>query len=157
MWAGEGEDVNKPHIWDAIEWPSGDQMRHLRTFILSEGRKYRQLEPHVELLSPNKSDVRDFSGWDGCVGWAYCSRTPDKQLFLLYFEKGCAKATLSGALPNANYQAGWFDPRQGVWLQWQGQAPLADAQGTITLPSFPTSLATSVNDWALTLKLERAQ
>jgi hypothetical protein len=155
MWAGEVEDVDKPQIWDAIKWPSGDQMRHLKTFIFSEGRKYRQLEPHVELLSPNKSDVPDFSGWDGCVGWAYCSRTPDKHLFMLYFEKGCAKATLSGALPNANYQAGWFDPRQGVWLPWQGQAPLADSQGTITLPSFPAGPATAKTDWALKLTLDR--
>ncbi|MHC4528596.1 MAG: apiosidase-like domain-containing protein [Planctomycetota bacterium] len=153
MWAGEVEDVEKPHIWDAIKWPSAGQMRHLRTFVFSEGRKYQLLEPRVELLSPNKSEVKDFAGWDGCVGWAYCSRTADKGLFLLYFEKGCAKATLSGALPNANYAATWFDPRQGVWLPTQGQPLLTDSQGKVVLPTIPTDPHTNDTDWGLKLTL----
>ncbi len=152
MWAGEVEEVDKPHIWDAIKWPSGDQMRHLRTFVLSEGAKYQRLEPKVELLSPNKSEVKGFSGWDGCVGWAYCSRTTGKDLFLLYFEKYCRRAALSGALPNAKYKARWFNPRSGDWID-AGGALTADAEGKIPLPDFSGNTPTSDSDWALKLKL----
>jgi hypothetical protein len=153
MWAGEVEEVDKPHIWDAIKWPSGDQMRHLRTFILSEGRRYRQLGPQVDLLSPNKSEVKDFRRWDGCVGWAYCSRTAGKELFLLYFEKYCGRASLSGALPDARYKARWFNPRSGDWLDAGGSTLTADADGKIVLPDFPGNAAKSDTDWALKLKL----
>lgn len=127
-------------------------MRHLRTFVLSEGAKYQRLEPKVELLSPNKSEVKGFSGWDGCVGWAYCSRTTGKDLFLLYFEKYCRRAALSGALPNAKYKACWFNPCNGDWIDASG-ALTADAEGKIALPDFPDNMPTSDSDWALKLKL----
>ena len=153
MWAGEVEDVDKPHIWDAIRWPSGDQMRHLRTFVLSEGCKYQQLQPQVELVQPNKSKAEGHSGWDGCVGWAYCSRTANKNLFLLYFEKYCDRPTLSGAVPNGKYKLHWFDPRHGDWLDAGGGTFSADAQGKIVLPNFPGNPTKSDTDWALKLTL----
>lgn len=151
MWAGEVEEVDKPHIWDAIKWPSAGQMRHLRTFVLSEGRKYQQLEPRVELISPNKSKAEGHSGWDGCVGWAYCSRTANKDLFLVYFEKYCERATLSGAVPKAKYRSRWFDPRRGVWLDAGGGTLTADVEGKIALPNFPGNLTKSGTDWGLKL------
>ncbi|MHC4573158.1 MAG: apiosidase-like domain-containing protein [Planctomycetota bacterium] len=153
MWAGEVENIDKPHIWDAIRWPSGDQMRHLRAFILSEGPKYQQLEPKVELLSPNKSQPKGHTGWDGCIGWAYCSRTADKDLFLLYFEKYCDKATLSGAALNRKYTARWFNPRFGEWINAGDGTLTADAEGKIALPNFPYDLTKSYTDWALKLTL----
>ena len=151
MWAGEVEDMNKPHIWDAIKWPSSSQMQHLQTFITSKGRKYQLLEPRVELLEPAKSEVKDYPGWDGCVGWAYCSRTPEKDFFLIYFEKHCKKAILSGARPNTPYAARWFNPRTGQWTD--GTLLHADQQGRIILPDFPGGLAQSDTDWALKLIL----
>jgi hypothetical protein len=157
MWAGEVEDVDKPHIWDAIKWPSGGQMQHLRTFVLSEGRKCWQLEPYVELLSPNKSPVPEHSGWEGCVGWAYCSRTPDKGLFLAYFEKYCQRPTLSGTVPDGKYKSSWFNPRSGDWLDAGGGTLIADSQGHITLPNFGHNLTISDTDWGLKLTLVDAQ
>jgi len=153
MWAGEVEELNKPHIWDAIKWPSADQMCHLRTFVLSEGRKYQQLEPRRELVSPKESQAQGHSGWDGCVGWAYCSCTPDKKLFLLYFEKGCAKASLSGAAANAKYKASWFNPRNGRWLDAGRGVLTVDSEGKVALPNFPGNLTASDTDWALKLTL----
>jgi len=154
MWAGEVEAVDKPHIWDAIKWSSADQMRHLRTFVMSEGRKYQQLEPQVKLLQPNKSKAEGHSGWDGCVGWAYCSRTPNKDLFLVYFEKYCAQATLSGALPKAEYRSRWFDPRCGEWLD--AGVLTSSVEGKIVLPNFPGNLKKSDTDWGLKLTFIRA-
>jgi len=152
MWAGEVEDVDKPHIWDAIKWPSGNQMQYLRDFVLSEGRLYQQLVPLKELLEPHKTQVsEDFEGWDGCAGWAYCSRTPDKKLFLLYFERGSSKAVLSGAIPRGEYAAQWFDPRKGEWIE-PGNLR-ADEAGVIELGDFPDGTEKSAVDWALKLKL----
>jgi len=157
MWAGEVEEVDKPHIWDAIKWPSGDQMRHLKTFVLSEGRKYQQLEPQVELVSPNKSEAEGHSGWDGCVGWAYCSRTAKKDLFLLYFERYCRRAVLSGAVRGGRYDAQWFDPRGGKWIKADAGTVTADAEGKITLPKFPVERDISDTDWALKVRLTAAK
>jgi len=152
MWAGEVEPADKPHIWDAIKWPSGGQMQHLRNFMLSEGRKYQELEPRAELLEPSKSEAQGHSSWDGCVGWAYCSRTPERNLFLLYFEKYCAVPELSGALPQGRYKLCWFNPRTGQWIE-QGRTLAADSQGELSLPAFPGGLDRSDTDWALKLKL----
>ncbi|MHC4624463.1 MAG: apiosidase-like domain-containing protein [Planctomycetota bacterium] len=157
MWAGEVENAQKPQIWDAIKWPSGDQMRHLRTFVLSEGRNYQKLEPHVELISPNKSTTEGHSGWDGCVGWAYCSCTAAKDLFLVYFEKYCNKATLSGAVANGRYRARWFNPSYGEWMNAGDGTLTADADGKIVLPNFPYDLKKAYNDWALKLTLMQAE
>jgi len=151
MWAGEVEMVDKPHIWDAIKWPSGDQMRHLRSFLLSEGPRYQDLEPATQLLSPNKSAAQAHSGWDGCVGWAYCSRTAAKDLFIIYFEKYCPVPNLAGALPNAKYMLQWFEPRNGRWLEPADTT--ADAEGKLSLPNFPGNRTITDTDWALKLKL----
>jgi hypothetical protein len=55
MWGGNVEDAAENHIWDVIKWRSADQMRHLRTFIMSEGSRYQNLVPSVNLIMPNKS------------------------------------------------------------------------------------------------------
>ena len=51
----------------------------------------------------------------GYEGWAYCARTPDKDIFLAYFEKGCPRSQIRGAKLNSTYRAQWFDPRTGTW------------------------------------------
>ena len=146
LWSGEVEDASTSPIWEVIKWKSADQMRHLRAFVLSEGRKYRQLVPRVDMVQPNKSGKEE-----SCIGWAYCARTDDKDLFLLYFEKDCPVATLSGALSNARYAARWFNPRTGDWAA--AGALTADNAGKIALPNFPGGSTKSDTDWALKLTL----
>ena len=152
LWGGNVEKVAQNHIWDAMKWPSGDQMRHLATFILSEGRRYQDLVPRRELLKPNESG--DPKGY---TGWAYCARTDNKDVFLLYFEKDCPKAKLSGALFCCKYKAQWFNTRTGVWID--AGVLKADPGGDISLPDFPDHSEVSKNDWALKLTsmIERNQ
>ncbi len=147
LWGGNVEPQAKSHLWDVMQWQSGAQMEHLARFVLSEGSKYRDLVPHAELIGPNRSGPeKDF------VGWAYCARTDDMQLFLLYFEKDCPQATLSGASANGRYEATWFNPRTGRWSQTAMLEAAAD--GTIRLPVFPDKSTPSRIDWALKLILE---
>jgi hypothetical protein len=148
MWGGNVEEAAHFKIWDGIQWPSGNQLQHLRTFILSEGQKYLELVPMVELLEPNKSGRKN--DW---LEWAYCLRTEDKKFFLLYFEKGCRRATLSGAIANTEYKTQWFNPRTGQWNIPVNGNLKADSEGEIMLPKFPGNLSLSDTDWGLKLKL----
>ncbi|MCL5279603.1 MAG: DUF4038 domain-containing protein [Planctomycetes bacterium] len=146
LWGGNVEPVAKTHIWDVIQWESAAEMRHLASFVLSQGREYQKLVPHCELVRPNRSGPpKDF------IGWAYCARTEDQRLFLLYFEKGCPRATVSGALSGRTYEAAWFNPRTGDWIK---AGPLeANRAGVIPLPVFPGDGAKSTSDWAVKLAL----
>ncbi len=146
LWGGNVEPEAKSRIWDVVPWESGAQMQHLARFVLSEGSKYQDLVPHAELVQPNRSGPeKDF------VGWAYCARTDDKRLFLLYFEKDCPQATLSGASGNGRYEAIWFNPRTGEWTK-AGMLQAAD-DGTVPLPVFPDGEAKAKIDSALKLTL----
>ena len=144
MWGGNVEDAAENHIWDVIKWRSADQMRHLRTFIMSEGSRYRDLVPSANLILPNRSGKPK-----SCVGWSYCARTEEKDLFVLYFEKNCPKASLSGAKSRGKYQARWFNPRIGIWRD--AGVLVADSAGVIDLPNFPGNLSKSRKDWAMKL------
>jgi hypothetical protein len=150
LWSGEVEDVSKTPIWEVIKWESADQMRHLRTFVLSEGRRYQDLVPNAGLLEPSRSGQEK-----SCIGWAYCARTNDRRLFLLYFEKDCPRATLSGTLCNGKYLARWFNPRAGDWIDAGVFA--ADGAGKIALPNFPDSSGMYETDWALKLTVKDGQ
>ncbi len=145
MWGGNVEDAAESHIWDVIKWRSADQMRHLRSFIMSEGSKYQDLIPSTNLIMPNRAgDPKS------CIGWAYCARTEEKDLFYLYFEKDCPKANLSGAISKGEYAARWFNPRIGIWRD--AGVLVADSAGVIDLPNFPGNFSKSHNDWAMKLK-----
>ena len=132
-----------PNIWAAVKWQSADEVRHAREFIMTHGAKYQDFVPRRELLSVFKT------GTSGSEGWAYCLRTEDRKLFKLYFEKDAARPELSGALPNALYQAEWFDPRTGAWSKvGNGNGKLtSDAHGRIALPACPVT----ADDWGLSL------
>jgi hypothetical protein len=146
LWGGNVESVAKTHIWDVMQWESAAQMRHLASFMLSEGRRYQDLVPHTDLLQPNRSGPeKDF------VGWTYCARTDDRRLFLLYFERDCPRATVSGAVSGQIYEIIWFNPRTGEWSE-PGKRQ-ADANGVIRLPPFPGGEAKSTLDWAAKLIL----
>ncbi|MEJ2704817.1 MAG: DUF4038 domain-containing protein [Sedimentisphaerales bacterium] len=152
LWGGNVEDAAKIHIWDAMKWPSADQMRHLAAFVLSEGRRYQGLAPNREFLKPNES-----GNPEGLIGWAYCARTAKKDFFLLYFEKDCPQAVLSGASSQSKYKAQWFNPRTGDWIE--AGVLTANPDGDISLPDFPDGSDKATYDWGLklTLQFERSQ
>ena len=127
-------------MWKVVQWPSGDQMRHLKTFILSEGGRYQDLTPCTDRISPNQS-----AGPKSVAGWAYGAATPEQDLLLLYFEKDCPQAAVAGAKADARYIARWFDPRNGKWIN-ADVALVADTSGRIALPPFPNQTAGSNMD-----------
>jgi len=144
LWSGEIEDASPAPIWEVIKWESAGQMQHLRDFVMSEGRRYQQLIPNADLLEPSRASKEK-----SCIGWAYCARTADKRLFLLYFEKDCPAAKLSGAKAKDRYKAEWFNPRTGEWLD--AGVVTASNEGKVTLPDFPGNKSKAEIDWALKL------
>ncbi|QMU30567.1 apiosidase-like domain-containing protein [Adhaeribacter radiodurans] len=147
IWGGDIEPAAPIHMWDAFQWRSGAEMQYLKTFAFSIGKRYQDLVPLADLVSPNKNhDILSYEGW------AYCARTPDKNLFLAYFEKGCPQAEIRGARLNSIYRAQWFNPRNGTW-QDVGNGKLAASKiGIIKLPKLPEDV-----DWGLKLVYEGPQ
>jgi hypothetical protein len=145
LWGADIEPGSNPFMWEAFQWNSANQMQHLKTFALSHGRRYQDLVPDAQLVSPNSTaQTKSF------LGWAYCARTPAKDFFLAYFEKGCPnRSQIRSALPHASYQADWFDPRSGHWSQAGPGRLQANVWGWLTVPDFPSEA-----DWGLRLTLD---
>lgn len=142
IWGADIEPAAPVKMWDAFRWNSGAQVKYLRDFVFSIGRRYEKLEPDANLVSPNKN--YNLTSYEG---WAYCARTADKSIFLAYFEKGMPKAQIRGALLNTDYRVLWFNPRNG---SWQGAGVVRSSPtGTVEIPDYPTG-----EDWGL--KVERA-
>jgi hypothetical protein len=144
IWGADIEPEAPVHMWEAFQWRSGAEMQYLRTFAFSVGRRYQDLVPIPGLVSPDRTPVTL-----GYEGWAYCARTDDRRIFLAYFEKGCPQSQIRGARPGALYRAGWFNPRDGTWLDAGNGSILANKIGILTLPPFPGS-----EDWGLRLMCE---
>jgi hypothetical protein len=141
IWGADIEPSAPIKMWDAFQWNSGAQMRHLRAFAFSLGKRYQELVPDADLVSPNRTpELRAFEGW------AYGARTQDKNDFLLYFEKGCPRSQVRGARLLSAYRAQWFDPRNGTWLDAANGALQSNITGTIMLPNFPADA-----DWGMRL------
>jgi len=136
-----------PNMWVSVKWQSANEVRHAKTFLMTHGARYRDLVPRRELLSSFKSGK---SGWKG---WSYCLRTDDRKLFKLYCEAEAPRSVLSGAVPNAAYQARWFDPRTGKSSSAGDGNLKSDGRGMIAIPQVPSAN----EDWALTLSLEGSQ
>jgi hypothetical protein len=145
MWSGEVEKESLYPIWEVVRWPSADQMRHLATFVLTEDRRYQELIPSMDSIHPNRTGKPD-----SCTGWAYCAKTADHGFFLIYFERDCPRAVLSGTSPGRRYRAQWFDPRSGKWIPAGVLA--ADGEGRVRLPAFPDAKENAADDWALKLR-----
>ena len=144
IWGADIEPTAPVHMWDAFQWRSGAEMQYLRTFAFSIGKRYQELVPLADLVSPNKThETLSYEGW------AYCARTDDKQIFLVYFEKGCPLSQIRGARLNSVYRAQWFNPRDGTWLDAGNGKLAANKIGIITLPDFPGDA-----DWGLQLIYE---
>ena len=62
----------RPYIWDALNYPSGEQLQYLGKFILSEGGRYQNCEPKRNLLIPSSApNALD----DGLDGWSFLLRS----------------------------------------------------------------------------------
>ena len=146
-----GHVYGADHIWDgdsempeAFTIQSAAQMHHIYNFLFSEGESYKDLHIAKDLLEPSETPIDDHN-----MGWAYCMRSVSKELFLLYFEKGCQKPILSGALPEKTYELRWFETITGVW--GFSEELSSNTKGEIIFQDFPTGLATSNKDWAVKL------
>ena len=132
IWGADIEPAAETKMWDAFQWRSGSQMQHLRTFAMSIGNRYQELVPDDSFVMPHQThELRAYEGW------AYCSRTPDKEIFLAYFEKGCPHSQVRGAKLNSVYRAQWFDGRTGEWLDAGTGRLYSNQIGIIALPDFP--------------------
>jgi hypothetical protein len=143
IWQADIEPESLYPMWDSFKWQSGAEVQHLRAFAEVRGQRYRALEPKAELVMPSKTGP-GFSYY----GWAYCARTPERDLFMLYFEKDApSEATLRGARYGGTYRPQWFDPRQGEWLP-AGEPLKVAASSVLTLPPRRDD-----RDWGLMLEL----
>lgn len=144
IWGADIEPSAPIHMWDAFQWISGAQVKYLREFAFSIGDRFQELEPDADLVSPDKD--HNTLAYDG---WAYCARTPDKAIFLAYFEKGMPRAQIRGARLNARYRAQWFDPRSGTWQDAGPGTLQSGPTGIIDVPDYPGD-----TDWGLKLTME---
>ncbi|MCB9247297.1 MAG: DUF4038 domain-containing protein [Ignavibacteriales bacterium] len=78
---GEPEGA-RPHVWDAFRYNSANYMKHLNSFVLSEGEKFQDLLPSREDVIPNKAPD---SPLDGLDGWAYMMRNSKKRFCIALF------------------------------------------------------------------------
>ena len=141
IWGADIEPVAPTKMWDAFQWRSGSQMQYLRTFALSIGKRYQELVPEADLVMPHQTHtLRSYEEW------AYAARTPDREIFLAYFEKGCPRSQIRGAKVNSTYRAEWFDPRTGTWSDAGSGTINSNQIGIMTLPEFPSDI-----DWGLRL------
>jgi hypothetical protein len=136
----------RPYFWDALNYVSGAQMQHLKKFVLSEGRRFQDLELAADDLRPRKAADSPERGLDG---WAFMMRTKSRDFALLYFERDARRATLSNMKPNANYGWIWFDPRTGTWRQ--PVAVMSSPDGRLNMPPFPDADDVAQSDWAAKL------
>jgi hypothetical protein len=142
IWQADTEPGSLHKMWDAFNWRSAAEVRHLRSFAEVRGARYRALEPCAELVMPNKTGP-DFSYY----GWAYCAATPERDLLLLYFENDAPlEARLRGVRVGEQYRAQFFDPRSGEWLA-PGPAATVPPSSVLPLPERPDG-----RDWGLMLE-----
>lgn len=137
----------RPPIWEALRYTSGNQMQHLKAFVLSEGARYQELLLASTDLEPRTAASATADGLDG---WSFMMRTADRTLALLYFENKTAATRVHGLNAGASYQWTWFDPRSGTWRE--STRMRADRDGTVLVPAFPSVDATvAQEDWAAKL------
>jgi hypothetical protein len=142
IWGADVQPKAPIKMWEAFQWSSATQMEHLRTFAFSIGRRYQDLIPDADWVSPNKTQTTR-----GYEGWAYAAHTADKEITLAYFEKGCPQSIIRALKPSSTYRAEWFDPRTGKWRDANDGFLQSNAIGVIALPPFPSDV-----DWGLRLR-----
>src|SRR5688572_11684798 len=111
--------------------------------LLSPLASVTRNEPLADLISSNKSfDILSYEGW------AYCARTPDKNIFLAFLEKGSPASEIRGAKLNSVYSAQWFNPATGTWSDVGSGTLIASKIGVVKLPKVPDG----GKDWGLKLE-----
>jgi hypothetical protein len=126
-------------MWEAFLWKSAAQIRHFRSFVFSQGRRFQELIPASDSIQPN-SDSRT----RGYEGWAFAARSQQKDWLLIYLEKGAPRATVRSLPRGSRWNLRWFDPRTGAWSD-AGQAQVNQLY-KLSLPAPPTD-----DDWCLSL------
>ena len=142
IWGADVQAAALVKMWEAFQWSSPAQMKHLRTFAFSIGRRYGELIPDADWVSPSKTQTTR-----GYEGWAYAAHTADREIVMAYFEKGCPRSTVRALKPSGAYRAEWFDPRSGKWMDVGDGFLQSNAIGVIALPAFPGD-----SDWGLRLR-----
>jgi hypothetical protein len=141
---GEPEGDN-PHFWEALKYTSGNQMKHLYTFIFSEKSDFQNLIPAHAKLTPQKSKTSLPNGLDG---WSYLMQNESKTLAMAYFEKGAESPIISAFLPGTLYRLTWFNPENGKWMN--DMKIKSDKNGSLGKIIIPKS--NTYGDWALKIK-----
>ncbi len=136
--------INRRYIWDALNYPAGEQVGYLRKFIEPEGTKFQELKLASDNLFPRKSKNSEKFGLDG---WSFMMQTADKQLSMLYFENACEIPLIKGFTPNSDYTLSWFNPITGEWMEKQNIN--SNENGEIKLEKFPDNQSISTQDWSL--------
>ncbi len=142
IWQADVEPGAKIPMWDAFQFQSATEIQHIKPFATVKGNRYLTLVPNAELLVPNKS-----STWHGFYGWSYCAHSPEKDWFLIYFEKDCEPTQLRGAVVGQRFQPAWFNPRTGVWSEPADPIEVG-SNALLALPAPPDE-----QDWGLMLEL----
>ncbi len=139
---GEPEGM-RPHIWDALKYESANYMKHLKSFILSEGKEYQNLVPTRQDILPNKALNSPEKGLDG---WAYMLTNSERKMAFLYFENESEVPELKNFKKNAEYKFHWFNTITG---EWKEEITIkTDENGNLVLPNFPDNRKKSDRDWA---------
>jgi len=139
IWPGDIEPNLPRNMWHAFLWKSAAQIAHFRAFVFSRGRRFQDLIPATEQLVPN----RNYQTL-GFEGWSFAARSPERDWFLIYLEKGCPEVSVRSLPRDSRWTARWFDPRSGAWSD--AGTFTANENYKIKLPEPPTN-----DDWALSL------
>jgi hypothetical protein len=124
-------------------------MQHLKTFILSEGKKYQELLVGSQNIHPRKAPDSPENGLDG---WSFMMCTREKDFALFYFENQAITPTISELNPNTTYYFQWFNPVNGEWKE--KITVKTGKKGRLIFPEFPNREKMASTDWAAKL-LER--
>jgi hypothetical protein len=145
MYDGANTEKAVIKMWDVFDLQTSYQAVYLKNFVMSLNGRHRELIPDSECIIPNKSGPE--FGW---TGWAHCAYTPDKEIFLIYFEKDSPRQgnLLRNAKYDGQYRVIWFNPRSGEWLD-RGEVISLDVRGVAGIPPLPDE-----HDWALKLILD---
>ncbi len=138
---------NWPYIWQTLKMPCIAQAKIFIEFVFSEGERFQ----HLELASKDLSNARTEA--IKMDSWAFMLRDPNRELAFLYFEDKTSRQTVSGMLANSEYRAQWYNPRTGEWSDMGDGVLVADANGNIDMPYYPSGKDISENDWAAKLKI----
>jgi len=151
---GPGEKYTKsyPPPWETLHYQLvKGQAAFLPEFLISEGLIYRNLTVKNEDLPFRK---RDGFTPQHLEGWAHMIKTPDNKFALLYFEQEAQNQTIENLKKNTFYEASWFDPRNGEWIEINNGKVKTDENGTYKFPNFPGNEEYAQQDWAAKLVLK---